>query len=109
MVNFYTGPDGINLAQKSNAWSGDNHSRYQNPEYDALYEEVQSSTDVERVAELLIQMNDILIDDAATIPLVQRAASKAAVSNRLLADNISRGPWEGDFWNVMNWIEAAPQ
>jgi peptide/nickel transport system substrate-binding protein len=109
MANFYTGPDGINLAQKSNAWSGDNYSRYQNPDYDALYEEVQATTDVERVAELLIQMNDILVDDVATIPLVQRAASVAAVSNRLLADNISRGPWEGDFWNIMNWIEAAPQ
>jgi peptide/nickel transport system substrate-binding protein len=106
MVSFYTGPDGVNIAQKSNAWSGTNYSRYQNPEYDALYEEVLITTDVERVAELFIEMNDIIIDDAAVIPLVQRAASKAAVSNRLIAGNISRGPWEGDFWNIMNWIEV---
>ncbi len=109
MANFYTGPDGNNLSQKSNAWNGTNNSRYQNPEYDALYEEALASTDEERVAELFIGMNDILIDDVATIPLVQRAAGKAAVSNRLLADNISRGPWEGDFWNIMNWVEVAPQ
>ena len=65
---------------------------------------MQKTTDPEKAAELFIQMNDMLVTDAATIPLVQRAASKAAVSNRLLAENISRGPWEGDFWNIANWI-----
>ena len=104
MVKFYTGADGINLAQKSNLWNGTNDSRYQNPNYDALYDEVLKTTDPEKVAELFIQMNDMLIDDAATLPLVQRASSVAAVSNRLVAENISRGPWEGDFWNVANWI-----
>ena len=47
-------------------------SRYQNPAYDALFEEVLVTSDPERAAELFIQMNDILIDDAAVIPLVQR-------------------------------------
>jgi peptide/nickel transport system substrate-binding protein len=104
MANFYTGKDAYNIAQKSNGWNGTNTSRYQNPDYDVLYDEVLKTTDLEKAAELFIQMNDILVTDAATIPLVQRAASKAAVSNRLLADNISRGPWEGDFWNIANWI-----
>ena len=104
MVKFYTGADGINLAQKSNLWNGTNDSRYQNPNYDALYDEVLKTTDPEKVAGLFIQMNDMLIDDGAMLPLVQRASSVAAVSNRLVAENISRGPWEGDFWNVANWI-----
>ena len=104
MANFYTGKDAYNVAQKSNGWNGSNASRYQNPDYDALYDEVLKTTDLEKAAELFIQMNDILVTDAATIPLVQRAASVAAVSNRLLAENIARGPWEGDFWNVANWI-----
>ena len=47
-----------------------------NAEYDALFEQVRLETDLERAAELFIQMNDILINDVAVIPLVNRAASK---------------------------------
>jgi peptide/nickel transport system substrate-binding protein len=106
MANFYAGPDGSNVSQRANAWAGSNLSRYRNPDYDAAFEEVLITTDPERAAELFITMNDILIDDAAVIPLVQRAAGKSAVSNRLNLDNIARGPWEGDVWNIMNWRTA---
>ena len=36
MLAWYAGPDGSNIAQKSNGWSGQNNTRYQNPEYDRV-------------------------------------------------------------------------
>lgn len=107
MVGFYTGPDGSNLAQKENDWSGNNYSRYQNPEYDAAYEAATTTTDVELSAAKFVEMNDILTDDAAVIPLVARASSVGAGVNALLADNVALGPFDGDFWNIVNWIKTS--
>jgi peptide/nickel transport system substrate-binding protein len=103
MAAWYTGPDGSNLSQESNQWSGQNLARYQNPEYDPLYEEALRATEPERAAELFIQMNDMVINDFAIIPLVQRAADKYAISNRLNNDMVALGPFDSNFWNVANW------
>ena len=65
---FYTGKDGSNLSRKSNQWSGQNLARYQNPDYDAAYDEVEATTDPERAAELFITMNDLVINDLRLHP-----------------------------------------
>lgn len=103
MGNFYAGANNENVSQKANDWSGTNLSRYVNPEYDALWEEAGVSTDPERVAEIFIALNDILINDAALVPLVQRAAGLSALANRIEPQNIGKSPFEGDFWNIVNW------
>jgi peptide/nickel transport system substrate-binding protein len=107
MEAWYFGPDGENVAQKANNWSGSNLGRYQSAEYDALYEEVIATTDPARAAELLIAMNDIVIEDVAVVPLVQRAADKYAISNELNNDNVALGPYDSSFWNIQNWIPAS--
>jgi hypothetical protein len=53
-----------------------------------------------------IELNDILHEDAAVIPLVARASSVGAGVNALLKDNIALGPFDGDFWNIANWIKT---
>jgi len=103
MAVFVAGENNSNIAQKSNDWAGRNFPRYVNPDYDAMWNEAKSSTDAARVAELFIGMNDLLVNDAALIPLVQRPAGVAAVSARLSVDNLGKSPFEGDFWNIRNW------
>lgn len=103
MLSFYAGPDNSNVSQKSNQWTGANTSRYVNPEYDALYEQAVASTDVEEIAELCIQMNDILINEYVLIPVVSRASVKSAISNLLVADNVGASGWEPEYWNIANW------
>ena len=103
MAIWYAGPDGKNIAQKANDWSGLNKARYSNPEYDRLYEAVQVETDPEQSAEMFIQMNDILINDVVIIPLVQRPAEKYAISNTLRDANIAPSSWEPLYWNIVNW------
>jgi peptide/nickel transport system substrate-binding protein len=104
MNNWYAGPDGSNIAQASNQWNGQNFHRWANAEYDALYEQLLVTPDLEAAAELLIQMNDLLIQEVVVIPEVNRAADKYAISNRLQNENVALGPFEVNYWNIANWV-----
>jgi peptide/nickel transport system substrate-binding protein len=107
MVSYYAGPDGTNIAQKENDWNGQNLTRYSNPDYDALYDEVVATTDPERAAELFIQMNDMVINDAVVIPLVQRATDKYGIINTLRDENVALGAFESNYWNIANWNRVS--
>ena len=72
MLGWYAGPEGENIAQASNEWSGQNYCRFQNAEYDKLFEQVRLETDLEKAAEMFIQLNDILINEVAVVPIVNR-------------------------------------
>ena len=52
--------NGENIPQKENGWAAVDESRYNNPEYDALYDQAAKETDPQKAAELFIQMNDML-------------------------------------------------
>ena len=102
MIRWYAGKDRQEIAQKSNSWSGRNFQRYINDEYDAVYDKAAVEPNLEKSAELFIQMNDILYNDYAVIPLV-RQGKKAGVSKRLRAENIAINPFEYEYWNIANW------
>jgi peptide/nickel transport system substrate-binding protein len=95
--------NGANIPQKENGWSQLNEGRYNNPEYDALYDQVATETDPEAAAQAFIKMNDILVNDVALIPLVQRASEKYGISTTLRPENIAGGPFEALYWNIANW------
>jgi peptide/nickel transport system substrate-binding protein len=103
MNQWYAGPDNVNVAQKANGWTGQNLSRYVNPEYDEMFEAVRTEVDPEASAALFIAMNDLLVDDQVVIPVVQRG-DFLAISNRLSAENLGGGPFETDYWNIENWV-----
>jgi peptide/nickel transport system substrate-binding protein len=106
MNDWYAGPDRENIAQASNQWNGGNRQRYYNPDYDAVYEAVQVETDLEAAAQMFIEMNDILVNDAIMLPLVHRAGGVVAISNTLAADNLAAGPFMEDYWNIANWVRT---
>lgn len=109
MQSWYAGPDGRNIAQKSNGWAGQNVHRYASAEYDAAYEQALRETDAEKAAELFVIMNDIVINDIVVIPLVSRAAEKYAIVNTLRAENIAASSWEALYWNIANWNRASEE
>ncbi len=89
------------IAQQENGWSRDNRSRYCNPEYDALFEEVTQETDPERRNQLFIQMNDFLVqEDIAVMPIIDRT-SPAAAANSLVGPDLT--PWDLEPWNIKDW------
>ena len=107
MLGWYGGPEGENIAQASNEWNGQNYGRYQNAEYDELFEQVRLETDIARAAELFIQMNDILINDVAVIPIVNRSPSKFGISTTLQEANVATSSFEYTYWNIANWNRKA--
>jgi peptide/nickel transport system substrate-binding protein len=88
------------ITQKANDWTKTNYSRYCNPEYDALWQQSTRELDPEVREELFIQMNDMLIEESAVIPLVHRADA-VGVGNRLTG--ISLTPWDLGTWNIAEW------
>src|SRR5215207_5866740 len=107
MSSWYAGPEGENIAQASNDWSGQNRCRFQNADYDKLFEQARLETDLEKAAELFIQMNDIVINEIAVVPIVNRAAAVSGVSTTLQEANLGTSDWEYDYWNIANWNRKA--
>ncbi len=106
MQNWYAGPDGANISQAENSWSAPNQQRYQNEAYDALFEQVRTETDPQKLIDLFIQMNDLLVEDVALIPLVQ-VAEKSAAATWLNEANFGFGPFGYNYWNIANWNRVA--
>lgn len=106
-LNAWYSDNGANIAQKANGWTRLNEARYHNPAYDQLYEAVSREIDPEKAADLFIAMNDLLIEDFAVIPLVQRAAEKYATANTLRDENIAASSWEAVYWNIANWNRVS--
>ncbi|MDQ3541706.1 MAG: peptide ABC transporter substrate-binding protein, partial [Chloroflexota bacterium] len=108
MLSWYAGPEGRNIAQESNGWSGQNYQRYNNPEFDALYDSLIKETDIEAAAQTLIQMNDVLINDVVIIPEVNRPSDTYAISSQLNNENVALGVgFELNYWNIANWNNKA--
>jgi peptide/nickel transport system substrate-binding protein len=88
------------IPQKSNNWTGQNVSRYCNPEYDNLWQQSTQELVPEKRAELFIKMNDMLVNEFVVIPLINRADT-VGVSNRITGIDLT--PWDLKTWNIMDW------
>lgn len=108
LEGWVAGPDGENIPQKSNAWVGGNISRWQNPEYDAKFATFTEMGSIEEAFELLIELNDMIIEDVAVMPLVIRAGDTYGISRTLVPENVAIGPgFELTYWNIANWNRQA--
>jgi peptide/nickel transport system substrate-binding protein len=87
-------------AQRANNWAGTNWSRYCNPAFDALFTQAQTEMDPARRQALILQMNDLLIEDAAVIPLVT-TKFPGGVSTSL--EGLNPTPWDVELWNIQDW------
>jgi peptide/nickel transport system substrate-binding protein len=104
LADWYAGPDGSNIAQKENGWSGTNRQRWSNADYDAKFEALKAATDLETAFQLSIDMNDILINNIVVIPEVNRAADVYAISRKIRNENVALGfGLEYNYWNIANW------
>lgn len=88
------------IASQANQWQEPNNARYCNPEYDRLWNEAKQELDPDRRAELFQQMNELLAQDVAVIPVVHRATVNA-VNDRLTAVEFT--PWDASTWAIRDW------
>ena len=89
-------------AQKENDWSLPNWSRYCNPEFDALFNQAAVELDPDKRTELFIQMNELLIQDVAVIPLVN-TTQPMAISVDLKGYDAT--PWDVEVWKIADWYK----
>jgi peptide/nickel transport system substrate-binding protein len=93
------------LARKSNGWRGQNIERYSNVAYDRLWEQLGRETDPLRHREQVILLNDMLVSDVVTIPLIARMQPTAGKSKHL--QGVRPNPWEVDLWNIADWTRSS--
>jgi peptide/nickel transport system substrate-binding protein len=87
-------------AQMSNNWAGSNWARYCNPAFDALYAQASTAMDPLQRQALIVEMNDLLIEDFAVIPLVH-LAFPVGISTSL--EGMDFTAWDVEVWNLKDW------
>ncbi len=102
MEGWYAGEDNSNVAQASNQWQGQNYGRWVNADFDALLDAARVEPDPEVLADLFIQMNDLLINDNVILPLVV-VGGRTGIGNRLREENLALGAFSYNYWNIANW------
>jgi len=92
------------IAQKSNAWSGTNTTRYSNPEFDKLHDQARVELDLDKQIEQIIALNDMVVNDYAEITLVHRNGVLAAAADLKGYDGT---PWASSLYDIKNWYREA--
>ncbi len=88
------------MAQKRNKWGGNNMPRWCNPAYDALSAKMAKTAALKDRNSLAKEMNDMLMQDYAMIPLIHRG-NVSAHSNTL--SGVRMNPWDSELWNIADW------
>ncbi|MBA2526566.1 MAG: hypothetical protein H0V18_12425, partial [Pyrinomonadaceae bacterium] len=97
---FYAMKPARDWAQRSNAWAAANIVKWQDAEYDRLYDEVMTETDPARSRELWRRLNDVVVGSNVALPLIDRTFVSAKAPSL-------RGPalraFDLETWNVADW------
>jgi peptide/nickel transport system substrate-binding protein len=87
------------VASKANKFQGRNVTRWQNAEFDKLYEASDSELDPVRRAALFIAMNDLVVRNVVVIPVLARR-DVSALANNLHAP---LSGWDTNFYALHDW------
>ena len=88
------------IPSREDNWSDGNIPRWCDPAYDRLFEELTRTTD-EAAREVLIrQLNDLLVQGYAEIPLVTRGFVSARLDT---LQGVRINGWDSELWNIAEW------
>ena len=82
-------------------WIGQNMPRYCSGEYDRLASELSQTAELKDRARIAKQMNDMLIDYGAMIPLIHRGGVAARANS--LGGGAYPNVWDATPWNIQDW------
>ncbi|MEM9012113.1 MAG: peptide ABC transporter substrate-binding protein [Pseudomonadota bacterium] len=86
--------------QPENNWLGNNMPRYCDPAYDALVAEFAKTAALDERAEIAKQLNDMLMEAGAMIPLIHRGDVSA---HALTLGGVRMNSWDSELWNIADW------
>jgi len=92
------------ISGPDNNWLSNNISRWCNPDYDALVAQMAQTASLDDRAALAMQMNDMIVQNGAAIPMVHRA-SVSAVNNGVTG--VIMNAWDSEEWNIADWMPAS--
>ncbi len=87
-----------------NNWLGSNISRWCNEEYEALIAQMAQTGILEERGAIAIQMNDLIVQSGAMIPLIHRG-DVSAIS--LTLEGVRMNTWDAEPWNIADWKRAG--
>lgn len=87
----------------ANQWQGRNVARYCNPAYDELAGQLAAATNRDQQAQLVQQLNDLLVQDGVVIPLVQRGIVSVHANDLI---GVRPNTWDSDLWNIGDWVRT---
>jgi len=81
-------------------WQGQNQPRYCSAEYEALFEELKGTADLNERSRIARALNDMLMQDVVMIPLVHRGRLSA---HAVTLGGVDLNVWDSELWNVADW------
>ncbi|HYM71206.1 MAG TPA: peptide ABC transporter substrate-binding protein [bacterium] len=105
MGRFYSGDPAKTIAQKENDWSGLDITRWVDKDFNAWYDQAQVELDPKKNADLWIKMNDRVVDQAVSIPLIDRKSVDSHVNSLDVGQNLS--PFDSATRNIADWRRKA--
>jgi peptide/nickel transport system substrate-binding protein len=104
MRAFYGGNPDTDIAQSSNKWAGRNYTRWVNADYNTLLDQLKTETDVQKATQLWMQLNDLVVNNYITIPLIDRNNADGKLKN---LQGPSLTPFDDLSWNVAEWTRGG--
>ncbi len=101
-IAYMSGWRQVEIPTSENGWGGSNMPRMQSDEFDALWDET-SQLDLADPAYLgnVQQLQDLMIESGAVIPLIHRA-DVSAISDSISGFGELNG-WDSEYWNIEEW------
>jgi peptide/nickel transport system substrate-binding protein len=91
------------IASKENKWQGRNITRWRSDDYDQAFRAAETELDPVKRAALFIRMNDLVCENEAVIPVVNRPKVQA-FAKTLRAQVTS---WDNDMAHLRDWFREA--
>jgi peptide/nickel transport system substrate-binding protein len=91
------------IPSPASQWQGSNMQRFCDPAYDALVDKLATTAGIEARAEIVKEMNDMLMQSYSIIPLIHRGGVSAH-ANTLGGIEIS--DWDSELWNIADWYRT---
>jgi peptide/nickel transport system substrate-binding protein len=105
MARFYTGDPAQDIPQKANNWSGTACTRWVDKTYNDLYDQVQTELEPAKSRDLWIKMNDRVVDQTVSVPLIDRQLVSAHANSLNTGPNMSA--FDDETWNIADWIRSS--
>jgi peptide/nickel transport system substrate-binding protein len=101
MERFYSGDPAKDIPQRENNWSGDDITRWVDPEYNRLYDQALVELNPAKNRDLWIRMNNRVVSQGVSLSLIDRDAVSAHAKTLDVGDNLS--PFDSETRNIADW------